>query len=252
MDPAEQIGLLRREHEAAVEIFDFKRAKTINKQIEALRKTMENKSRTNKVGRLDLELDEREEDIKGQWERQKAQLMQDQADLQAAFNDRYHEIQAEHTEKLRQLTLRQTIALEREASRPVVEAEAFFERSKTCARAQKYEQAEEAFREGTRIKEQAMEQRIEACNARYTRGEARIKEDLERELALLTERQEAAMREHNLKLANHDAILERKRTVGLTKKATEAARPRELVSFRKQASSVRGRSAFRDGEREVM
>jgi hypothetical protein len=183
-------------------------------------------------------MEERKEQVLGLWVRTKAQLRQEQADLQRAFEERYQHIQKRFANELRRLTLRLTIELDREASRPVAEAQKLFARSKLCARAGKYDLADAAHREAKQIKDQVLKQRREACNIAHGRAEARVKQNLERELAQLAAKQQAAMRDHNLKRSNHKAVIGRKKCVGETKKATEAARPKEMPSTTRRARST--------------
>jgi hypothetical protein len=233
MDKQDQIAILRREHEDAVERYDFKRARNITTQINTLRSAITTESRSSKFGRFDFAVDEREEQILGEWELTKAQLMQEQVDLQQTFHERYQHIQDQYAEQLRKISLRHTIALEREASRAVPEADKLFARSKQCARALKYELAESAFKEATQIKEQILQQRRENCNAAYTRSESLAKQNLEKELNLLAFKQEAAFQNHNQKKMQFENVIEKKKIVGQSK---VNQRPHTRTSARRSRS----------------
>ncbi|OHT02905.1 hypothetical protein TRFO_06970 [Tritrichomonas foetus] len=197
MDKSAQIDVLRKEHQNAVNNYDFDRAEMISRQIQRLRTEQSREQENYHLGALNLDLDEQREKINGETARTDAALMTKLVNLQKRFHNRYKILQEKHTQQLTDLSLEHTMALEREASRPIPEADTLLQQSKIYGRDHNYTAAKATYQEAMKIKNQVNEERKKECNILFMKAEQQLKDRQAREIRLLEEKQEAAKEEIN-------------------------------------------------------
>jgi hypothetical protein len=238
MEEPEQIRTLRKEHNAAIEAYDFARARSIIEQIDTLRKGFENDTQALKTDKFKHENEERKEQLLGDWERTKAKITQEKKNVCEQFHARFQTLQQVHMENFQQLSLKHTIQVERELTRPVGEAEKLFVRSKLYARKQQWDLADACKLQATRIKKQVLKERRKACEASFKLSQARLKESHERELQLLEQKQAVVLSELQMKVTDYDTIKERKTCVGDEKAATKTIRLQKNLNRARRTRSL--------------
>lgn len=246
MDKSAQIEVLRREHQNAVNNYDFDRAELISRQIQRLRTEISREFESNQAGSTELDLDEQREKLHGESERTDATLMEKLVDLQKKFHIRYKELQARHTQQLTDLSLEHTMALERETSRPIPEVEKLLQQSKIFGKAHNYTQAKMVYQEAMEIQRRVNEQRRNECHVLFMRAERKLKERQARELKLLEEKQEAAKEEINQKYSKHKTIIDNRmkvKEIKATFKPIERGTMSRTSATRRASSVTRSRTS---------
>ena len=213
MDKSGQIEVLRREHKAAVDSYDFDRAELIERQIQRLRTKISRDFANQQDGETNFSLDERRERCLGDSERTNAVLMNRLTDLQKRFHARYKQLQERHTQQLTDLALEHTMALERELQRPIPEVESILAQSKIYGRDHNYQMARSTYQEAMAVKNRICNRRKMECNAMFLRAERKLKERQAKELKLLEEKQEAAKEEVNQKFSKQKDIIDNRMKV---------------------------------------
>ena len=92
MDKSAQISVLRKEHQAAVNNYDFDRAELIERQIARLRTEISRENESTLEGKANLKFDEQRERILCESEKTDATLMDKLITLQKQFHQRYTNI----------------------------------------------------------------------------------------------------------------------------------------------------------------
>ena len=233
MDKSAQIDILRKEHQIAVSNYDFDRAELISRQISRLRTEISREKENMNIGYMNLELDEEREKINSKTARNDANLMNELVNLQQRFHRRYKELQNKHTQQLTDLHLEHTMALERELSRPIPEADEYLEKSKMYGKAHNYAAAKQAYQDAMRIKRQVTESRRNECDSLFARSEQQLKDRQAREIRLLEEKQETGKSNVNIKYAAQKSIINN------TLKAKEFKATLRTMNEKKFSSSSR-------------
>jgi hypothetical protein len=241
MDKATQVEILRREHDIAVSKFDFERAEMIDQQIKILKNRMARESESLNLDLRSLDFDERRERIMGISAQATASLMDQRIEKQRTFHQRYQALQMRHTQELTDLSLQHTMELERELARPIPDVEALRRQSTIYGHEHKYMQARAAFEQAKQLKNAVIARRQAEVNARYFKREQQLKANQNKELSLLSEKQQSALGTINKRYTEH----ERRRTnqlkaqefkQSLTRCTSSSARRSHSVS-RSQTSS---------------
>ena len=245
MDKSAQIEVLRKEHQNAINTYDFDRAELISRQIQRLRTEISREYENYQVGTTTLNLDEQREKIHGETQRTEATLMEKLVDLQKRFHERYKELQAKHTQQLTDLSLEHTMALERETSRPIPEVDKLLQQSKIYGKEHNYQQAKSLYHEAMAIQKRVNEQRRNECNALFQKAERKLKQRQARELALFEEKQNAAKEEINQQYSRHKTVIDNRMKVKELKATLKP--PIERVSMsrttRRSSSVSRARTS---------
>lgn len=213
MDKSAQIEVLRKEHINSVNNFDFDRAEQIEKQIQRLRTEISRDYEQSMYGMTSFDLDEQREKILGESARTNATLMQKRVELQQRFHERYKQLQERHTQQETDLSLEHTAALEREAMRPIQEVDKLLSQSKVFGRDHQYAQAKALYQEAMKIKDRVNKQRKMECDATYQRTLRKLKDRQRKEMNLLSEKQEAAIEELNMRYSAHENVIQKRMNV---------------------------------------
>lgn len=203
MDKAAQIELLKKEHQVAIDNFDFDRAESISMQIKKLQ-TAQNKPLTRNTN-----LDEETEKLKTSANIAKTKTTQERVELQRRFHERFQELTKQHTEELNNLSLSYALARERELKRPVHEATVKFDQSKKFGSAHNYQMARALYAEATEIENRVREKRTNQIEEQYKRQKSKLEARQKRETDLLAEKQRAALEELELRASKEISRLDR-------------------------------------------
>ncbi|EAY01248.1 hypothetical protein TVAG_027160 [Trichomonas vaginalis G3] len=203
MDKAAQIELLKKEHQVAVDNFDFDRAESISIQIKKLQ-TAQNRPQTRNT-----QLDEETEKLKTSANIAKTKTTQDRVELQRKFHERFQELTKQHTEELNNLSLSYALARERELKRPVHEASVKYEQSKKFGTDHNYQMARSLYQEAVQLEEEVREKRTRQIEEQYRRQKSKLEARQKRETDLLAEKQRAALEELELKASKEQSRLDR-------------------------------------------
>jgi hypothetical protein len=241
MDKATQLSILRREHDSAVEHCDFDRAEFIKTQMTRLRAGINRESQTDKAAMLSLDLEEHKGRILADSARVDAHLMQKRIELQQRFHLRYAKLQELQTQALTDLSLQHTLALERELSRAVPEADQRLREAKALAHANQYALARVAHEQAAQIRDGVNAERRKACEQDYTRNQDQLNERHARELALLAEKQNAALAELDKRSSSHRELVTTRMRTSQIKHTTAANRTSaSALSYRTARPPSRG------------
>jgi hypothetical protein len=224
MDKKQQITILRREHASAVGRFDFDRAEFIKTQITRLRAEITRESQTDKTAMLSFDIAGHKERILADSARVDTHLLQKRIELQQRFHLRYSKLQELQTQAANDLSLQYTLALERELSRPVPEADQRLREAKALARADEYAPARVAHQQAAQIREGAQAERRRACAEIFARNHAQLSERHDRELELLAEKQNAALAELEKRRSGHRELVSTRMRTSEIKHTTAANR----------------------------
>jgi hypothetical protein len=254
MDKSEQIRVLRRQHEAAVERFDFDRAEFIEAQLNRLRTEISRENASTKTDLLRLDLGEQKERILGDSARVNAYLMQKRVEQQQRFHQRYAQLQEVQTKQITELTLQYTTDLERELSRPVPEADKLFAEAKLFGRTHQYAQARAAHQDATRIRDDVLDRRRKACKAEFEETRERLKLKHERDLKLLAEKQNLALAEIDQRVVQHEELVTQRIKTSEIKHANESIRRAntQVASGRRSRSVARSRAPSRNSRNGLL
>jgi hypothetical protein len=238
MDKEAQIKILRREHETAVDKFDFDGAELIQVQINRLRAERAREFEVETTDLLYLDLDEEKMRIQDDSAQVHSYLIQKRIDLQQRFHRRYSRLQELQTQAVAALSLQYTTNLERELLRPVPEAETLFAEAKLLGRAHQYAAARAAYQKAAEIRDRANEEKRQTCGEIYGHAQARLKEKHERELQLLAEKQEVALRKIESRMTNNkELVTSRIRTSEIRHTNASRSRVRRMESPRRTTSA---------------
>lgn len=226
MNKDEQITLLRTEHANAINSFDFDRAEVIMNQIRRLQNEI--KREQAQVSDRTFDIDEQREIIMGESAKQSATLMQQRVELQKKYHQRYKRMQKQHTDEQTELANQHTMALEREASRPIPEVEKLLNESKVKGRAHAYAEAKAIYQEAMRIKERVINERKNVCNAEYDRQKQKMLSRQKKEMELLTEKQETAIKELDQRHEAQENLLKNRMKIK-ERKAAQPVTPRKVM-----------------------
>lgn len=235
MDKAAQIELLKKEHEVAIDNFDFDRAESISMQIKKLQ------AAKNKPFTRDTNLDEENEKLKTSANKAKTKTTQDRVELQRRFHERFQELTKQHTEELNNLSLSYALARERELKRPVHEASIKYEQAKKFGTAHNYTMARNLYQEAQEIENTVREKRTNQIEEQYKRQKAKLEARQKRETDLLAEKQRAALQELELRASKEISRLNRVQKANefkSTLKSREIPRVSGTMTPKKRSSSV--------------
>ena len=247
MDKSAQISVLRKEHQAAVNNYDFDRAELIERQIARLRTEISRENESTLEGKANLKFDEQRERILCESEKTDATLMDKLITLQKQFHQRYKDMQAMHTQQLTDLSLEHTLALERELSRPIPEVDSLLSQSKILGRDHNYRQARAMYQEAMAIQKRVNDQRRNKCNAVFLNAERKLKEAQAKEIKQLEDKQETAKEGLNMQYSKHKTIIDNIMKVKEFKASMKPAPERapSKVSTTRRARSVSRQTSSR-------
>ena len=228
MNKKEQIELLRTEHTNAVNNFDFDRAEIIDKQISRLQAELNREQTSGAFGEHTVDLDEQRELILCDAVKSNAEFMQERTNLQKRFHKRYKMMQERHTEELTRLAEQHAMALERESTRLIPEVEKLQSQSKIKGRQHKYAEAKELFQESLRVKANIIKQRKDKCNEEFEKMKNKLVDKQQEEIKLLTEKQEAALKEIDERSSYQNQLLQNRMKVK-EQRAKQQATPRAAM-----------------------
>ena len=234
MDKTQQIALLRKEHQAAIDSFDFDRAESICNQI----KKLESDKKTKSPKKLDL-TETREKFLTSHHKIEMDNTKQ-RAEIQNKFHELIKEKQEQHTEELQHLDLQYTIAIEREVKRPIYEANLKYKQAKGFGQAHEYELAKKIYADAQRIEEEVKEKRKRNFEALYKKQRKALIEKQEAEIKMLSDKLQSALLELSIKAKKDEDVIQN------TRKASEiraSRKPRELPVVSCTMSPRRKRSA---------
>jgi hypothetical protein len=209
MDKNQQIALLRKEHQSAIDNFDFDRAESISNQI---KKIMSNK-KTNSPQKTDLT--ETREKFLTSSQRIEMNNTKKRAAIQNKFHALIKEKQEQHTEQLQHLDLQYTIAIEREINRPIYEVNLKYKQAKGFGQAHEYELAKRIYADAQRIEEEVKEKRKRNFEKLYKKQRKSLIVKQEAEIKMLSDKLQRALVELSVKVQKEEAIIEN------TRKASE-------------------------------
>ena len=234
MDKSQQIELLRREHQAAVDAFDFDRAESICNQI----KKLEN-DRKKSPKKIDL-TETREKYLSSQNEA-KTKNSQERSEIQRKFHELIKTRQDQHTEELQQLDLRYQFAIERETNRPVYEAELKYKQAKNFGATHQYALAKQIYADAQRIEKEVKDKRNQSCQELYQKQRKALLEKQEQEIKMLSEKQKAALMELELKARKREDRIENAKKVNEIRAAKV---PREIPQISNVMNSTFHQASF--------
>ena len=201
MDKSQQIELLRREHQAAIDAFDFDKAESICNQIKKLETDIKRSPKK-------PDLTETREKYLSSQNQAKTKNSQERTQIQRKFHEMIKARQEEHTQDLQQLDLRYQLAIERETKRPVYEAELKYKQAKNFGQSHNYELARSIYADAQRIEKEVREKRNRECQEVYKKQRKALLDKQEAEIRLLSEKQEAALMELERKARQTNDIIE--------------------------------------------
>jgi hypothetical protein len=117
--------------------------------------------------------------------------------MQKLYHHRYQAMRARQTQELTDLALQHALELERELARPVPEAQKLLHQSANFGHDHQYANAKATYNQATRIRGATLAARRDAVNARFAKKERELKARHERDIALLSKKQEASARDIN-------------------------------------------------------
>lgn len=244
-----QLDILRKEHQAAIERFDFDHAEEIGTQITRLQQSIKRTQSSGRASSAEAILAEEKEKLNGALAKNRDDFMKEKIAIQQKFHERFQSLQARFTEEKTQLSLQHANAMEKEVGRPIPEAEAMFERSKVLGREQKYQEARYYYQSGTAIKEQVLEQRRAECNQNYDKLMSKLEANQAHERDVLEAKQKAALEELETKQKRVESqISGQMRVKEIKAQHAQAKRPSVRPSGTLKASS---RQQSRAGSRTL-
>lgn len=211
MDVNKQIEILKKEHEAAIDKFDFDKAESISIQIQKLQKAI-----TNSNQKLDPFLEEAEK-IKASENATKTKYTQERIELQRKFHERFEELTKNQTTEMNNLTLSYSLAREREQKRPVHEAELKYEQAKSFGTAHNYDLAKAVYQDGVRLEKKARQRRLDQCEENFLKQKEKLEAKHKKETDLLMEKQRSALQELELRASKEHTRLNLVENVAKTK-----------------------------------
>jgi hypothetical protein len=196
-----QLDALWRQHSEAICSYEFERANLINEQIKLLHTTA-----PSIVPELDLA--SQRQRIRDDLNQTDSILTRTRHEIQTVYTGRCQDLDEIHTQQYQDLCLRHMQDLEREAARPVPEAESLLRHSRLFGKEHKYSLAAAAFQEAQNIRRTVLADRCSNIDTLFTRSQRKLREKQEREMEVLRERERQALAALDRKYKGVQYVLE--------------------------------------------
>lgn len=185
MDRNEIIMQYRAAHDEAIENYDFDRAHKIMKAIRDLYIKEGNEKYYHQMDLIAQQL----QIVQNQKLNEYSNYIVQHESIRRKYLIRFNRILEKHDQQIRELMEERRLALEREKTRPVPEANDLFSRSKLIGKVDhQYENAKILFREGCQVQKMITARRIRACSHIYREQQRLIEEKQNQELRVFLDR----------------------------------------------------------------
>lgn len=185
MDRNEIIMQYRAAHDEAIENYDFDRARKI---LEATRRLYIKEANENYFRQMDI-IAKQLNNVQGQKLNEYSDYIVKHESIRRKYLYRFNKILEKHDRQIRELIEERRLALEREKSRPVPEANDLFSRSKLIGKVDhQYENAKILFKEACQVQKLITSRRLRACKQIYLEQQRQIEEKQNQELRVFLDR----------------------------------------------------------------
>lgn len=247
---------LRREHQLAINQFNYPLAAEINSEIQELMAIMKNNPDdiASKLQFMSTQVNR----VENQHKREIFLTNEMKDKIKYKYRLRYEKLRRLQKEELEKLKVEHQQALDREMNRAIPEVDHLFLRSRVFALDHQYQYAQEVYEEACELEKKVLASRVNECNSLFKRQKISLHEKHDSELELLLEKLTFALENVENRFNDKQTILKKRmhvkefNTMGIsTQEIREMRSPRcttcrSASSAKKnsKSSSVRLRSTI--------